>query len=76
MAKFTYNNTKNASIGYTLFELNYGYYPRILFKEDINSCSISCFINKLAGKLKKLIKFTSKTYFIYKNYEKELMIKK
>ena len=27
MAKFAYNNTKNASISYTPFELNCGYYP-------------------------------------------------
>ena len=27
MAKFAYNNTKKASIGYTFFELNCGYHP-------------------------------------------------
>lgn len=27
MAEFTYNNPKNTNIGYTLFELNYGYHP-------------------------------------------------
>ncbi len=28
MAKFAYNNAKNASTGYTPFELNYGFHPR------------------------------------------------
>lgn len=32
IAKFVYNNTKNASTGHTFFELNYGYYPRVLYK--------------------------------------------
>ena len=33
MAEFTYNNAKNANIGYTHFELNCGYHPRISYKE-------------------------------------------
>ena len=32
IAEFAYNNMKNASTGHTLFELNYGYYPRISYK--------------------------------------------
>ncbi len=55
MAKFSYNNTKNASIGYTLFELNYGYHLQVLFKEDVNFRSRFCFANKLAKELRKLI---------------------
>ena len=34
MAEFTYNNAKNASTGYTPFELNCGYHPRISYKEE------------------------------------------
>ena len=34
MAEFAYNNAKNASIGYTPFELNCGYHPRILYEEE------------------------------------------
>lgn len=56
MAKFTYNNAKNASIGYIPFELNCSYYDQVLFKENINSHLRSCFANKLADQLKKLIK--------------------
>ena len=36
MAEIAYNNTKNANIGYTLFELNCGYYSWILYKKKIN----------------------------------------
>ena len=39
MAKFAYNNAKNASISYTLFKLNYNYHPKFFFKENTNSCS-------------------------------------
>ena len=56
MANFIYNNARNASTNYILFELNCGYQPRILFKEDVNSCLKSYLANKLAEKLKKLIK--------------------
>ncbi len=55
MAEFAYNNTKNASIGHTPFELNYGYHPRISFKEDVNPHSRSCLANKLAKKLRELM---------------------
>ncbi len=56
MAKFTYNNVKNASISHILFELNYNYYPRILFKKNVNSRSRSYSADKLAKKLRELIK--------------------
>ncbi len=36
MAKFAYNNAKNASTGHTPFELNRGYHPQASYKEDIN----------------------------------------
>lgn len=36
MAEFAYNNTKNASMGYTLFELNYDSYFKISYHEDID----------------------------------------
>ncbi len=55
MAEFANNNTKNASTGYTPFELNYGYHPRISFKEDIDSRSRSCSTIKLAKELKELM---------------------
>ena len=56
MAEFAYNNAKNASTGHTSFKLNYGYYPKVFFKEDVDFCSKSRFVNKLVQKLKELIK--------------------
>lgn len=41
MVEFTYNNTKNVSIGYTLFELNFGYHPCVSYKKDVNLYSKS-----------------------------------
>ena len=36
MAEFAYYNAKNASTGHTPFELNCGYYPQMLYKEDVD----------------------------------------
>ena len=55
MADFAYNNAKNASTGHTLFELNYGYHPRVSFKEDVDPHSRSCSANELAEKLRELM---------------------
>ena len=30
IADFAYNNTENTSTGHPLFELNFGYHPRVL----------------------------------------------
>ena len=55
MAKFAYNNAKNASTGYTPFELNCGYHPHVSYKEDTDLCSRSTSADDLAIELKKLI---------------------
>ncbi len=55
MAKFVYNNAKNASTGHTPFKLNCGHYPRVSFEEDVDSHLRSCFANKLAKELRKLM---------------------
>ncbi len=56
MAKFTYNNTQNPSIGHTLFEFNCEYHFRISFKDEINPRLRSRFTNKLAEELRELMK--------------------
>ena len=55
MAKFAYNNTKNVSTSYTLFKLNYGYYPKVLFEKNVNPCLKSHSANKLAENLGKQV---------------------
>ena len=63
MAKFTYNNAKNASTGHIPFELNCGYHPKVLFKEDVDSRSKSRSVNKLAKELRKLIEVCCQNLF-------------
>lgn len=36
MVKFAYNNTKNASTGHILFELNRDYHPCISYKKEVD----------------------------------------
>ena len=55
MAKFMYNNAKNAIIGHMPFELNYGYYLWMSYKEEVNSRSKSKSANKLSAELKELM---------------------
>ena len=55
MAEFTYNNAKNASTDHIPFELNCGYYPRILYKEEVDSHSKSNSADKLSAELRELI---------------------
>ena len=55
MAKFAYNNTKNANTSHTLFELNCGYYLCVSFEENINPCSRLKTADKLSTELKKLM---------------------
>ena len=55
MAEFAYNNTKNASTGFTSFELNYGYHPRVSYKKNLDPRSKSRTAEKLSSKLKELM---------------------
>ena len=55
MAKFTYNNAKNANTGNIPFKLNFGYHLSIFFEENTNPRSWSKIVNKLSTELKKLI---------------------
>ena len=41
MAKFAYNNAKNAITGHMPFKLNCHYYPYIFFEKDTNPRSQS-----------------------------------
>lgn len=56
MAEFAYNNAKNSSTSYTSFKFNDRYHSyKVLFKKDIKPHLKSCFANKQAEKLKKLV---------------------
>ena len=51
MAKFTYNNSKDVSINYMLFKLNFSYYLCIFFEENINLSFQSKTADELFAKL-------------------------
>ena len=55
MAKFAYNNAKNASTGYTPFKLNCGYDPRVSYEEDLDPRSKSRTAEKLSSELRELM---------------------
>ena len=55
MAELAYNNTKNASIGHTPFELNCGYHPWMLYKEDVDFRSQSKSPDELSAELRELM---------------------
>ena len=55
MAEFAYNNAKNASTGFTSFELNCGYHPRVFYKEDLDPHSKLRTTEKLSSELQELM---------------------
>ena len=55
MAEFAYNNAKNASTGFTLFELNCRYYPRVSYKKDLNPRSKLKTVKELSSELWELM---------------------
>ena len=60
MAELAYNNTKNTSTGYTPFELNCGFHPRVSYKEDVDPRSRSKTTDQLATGLQTLISMCRK----------------
>ena len=55
MMEFAYNNAKNASTGYILFELNSGYHFYVSYKEDLHLRSKSRTVEELSFKLQELM---------------------
>ena len=55
IAEFTYNNAKNASTGYILFELNCEYHLWVFYKEDLDPRSKSKTVEKLSSKFQNLM---------------------
>ena len=54
MAEFAYNNAKDASTGYTPYELNCGFYSRVSYEEDVDPRSRLKTANQLATELQTL----------------------
>ena len=70
MAKFVYNNAKNASTGYMFFEMNFGYHPRIFFKEDTHPHPKSKLTDKLLAELQKLMAVCRKNIYCASKLQK------
>ena len=63
MAKFTNNNAKNVSIGYTPFEWNYGYYFWMSHKNNVDLYSKLKSADELAAELRELIIVCRKNFY-------------
>ena len=75
MAEFAYNNAKNASIGYTPFELNCRYHPRVFYKKDLNPRLQSKTAEELSTKFKFWWPLINKTSITPKNFRSKPTIK-
>ena len=69
MAEFTYNNAKNASTGYTPFELKCSYHLCVSFEEDTDPCSRSKTAKELSDKLKKLMTRVGRTSTMLRSFK-------
>lgn len=63
ITEVAYNNAKNASTGYTPFEFNCGYHPRVSFEEDTNPRFRSKTAKDLASELKDLMTICQENLF-------------
>ena len=72
MAEFAYNNAKNASIGFTLFELNCGYYPWVSYKEDLNPRLQSKTAEELSSKLRNLMAACQQSFHPAQELQKQV----
>ena len=63
MAKFAYNNIKNASTNHMLFELNCGYHLCVFFEEDTNLHFWLKSANKLSAELEDLMTVCQKNLY-------------
>ena len=70
IAELAYNNSKNASIGHTLFELNCGYYPRVSFKDKCDTCFKSSSAKGVAVKLKELMNVSHQNFLYVQDLQK------
>ena len=71
MAKFVYNNAKNASFGHTPFELNCGYHFWMSYKDDFNFCSKSKSANELLAELRQLMIVCTKNLHHAQEFQKQ-----
>ena len=70
MAEFAYNNAKNASTGHITFELNYGYHPRVSYKEDFDPHSKSRTAEELFFEFQELMAVCQQNFYHVQKLQK------
>ena len=63
MAKFVYNNAKNANTRHTPFELNCKYHFWVFYKKDIDPCSKFKSADELLAELQELMTVCRKNFY-------------
>ena len=71
MAEFAYNKSKNASTGHTPFELNFGYHPRMSYKEKVDPRSQSKSANELSEELRELMIVCRENLYYAQEHQKQ-----
>ena len=71
MAKFTFNNTKNARTGHIFYKLNCKFHLCIFYKEDIHLCLRFCLSKKLTNNLKNLISICQQNLIYAQKIQKQ-----
>ena len=71
MAKFAYNNAKNASIGHMSFELNCGYHTWMSYEKNIDPRSQSKLVDKLSAELRGLMIFYQENLYYAQELQKQ-----
>ena len=75
IAKFAYNNSKNASIDFSLFEVMIDYFSRITFEKPFDSRVKSIFVKTHAKHLNNLIKMCKKVLLTTQKHQKTFVDK-
>lgn len=72
MARFAYNNAKNANTGYKPFELKCGYHLCVSYKEDIIPHSKLKLTDDLANKLREIMAVCQKNFYQAQKLQKQV----
>ena len=71
MVEFAYNNAKNASTHHTLFELNCGYHPQMLYEDSVDHRSQFKSAEELSAELRELMIFCRKNLHYAQEFQKQ-----
>ena len=71
MTRFAYNKAKNTRTDYTLFELNCGYHPCIIYKENINLFFKSKTANKQVSEFLEMMTVCKKNFYYAQKLQKQ-----